>query len=134
VHPARPAPVLIYAPRLVSMSRYVTGQEPIALPAGSVVFSEGEAGAVMYVVAEGEVEIRHGDMPPVRLGADATFGEMALIDKSVRSATAVAVTDVKLYEITRGLFLYLVQEAPMFALEVMQSLAERLRAANERIA
>jgi CRP/FNR family cyclic AMP-dependent transcriptional regulator len=55
---------------------------------------------------------------------------MAIVDGSPRSATAVAVTDTKLAVIDRHRFLFLVQETPMFALQVMSSLAERLRAAN----
>ena len=66
----------------------------------------------------------------VKLGPDDTFGEMAIIDSSPRSATAVAVADTKLAVIDRGRFLFLVQETPMFALQVMSSIAKRLRAAE----
>jgi CRP-like cAMP-binding protein len=55
---------------------------------------------------------------------------MSIIDKHPRSADAVAVTDVELFPISRGLFLVLVQETPHFALEVMKSLSDRLRRAN----
>ena len=53
---------------------------------------------------------------------------MAIVDSSPRSGTVVAVTDTKLAVIDRGRFLFLVQETPMFALQVMSSIAERLRA------
>ena len=65
-----------------------------------------------------------------RLGPDDTFGEMAIVDSSPRSATVVAVTDTKLAVIDRHRFLFLVQETPMFALQVMSSIAERLRAST----
>jgi CRP-like cAMP-binding protein len=55
---------------------------------------------------------------------------MAIVDTSPRSATTVAVTDTKLAVIDRHRFLSLVQETPMFALQVMSSLAERLRATD----
>ena len=55
---------------------------------------------------------------------------MAIIDSSPRSGTVIAVTDAKLAVIDRNKFLFLVQETPMFALQVMSTMAERLRAAE----
>ncbi len=56
--------------------------------------------------------------------------ELALIDKSPRSATAVAKTDCSLIPITEKQFLFLVQETPFFALTVMATLARRIRSRN----
>ena len=56
---------------------------------------------------------------------------MALVDKSPRSATATALEDSKLAVIDKARFLFLVTETPIFALQVMSSLAERLRATQE---
>jgi len=100
------------------------------VPAGTVIFEEGASGAEMFGIVEGEVEVRLPNGAVHRLGPDDTFGEMAIVDASPRSATAVAVTDTKLAVIDRHRFLFLVQETPMFALQVMSSMAERLRAAN----
>jgi len=100
------------------------------VPAGTVIFEEGASGAEMYGVVEGEVEVRTPGGAVLRLGPDDTFGEMAIVDSSPRSATVVAVTDTKLAVIDRHRFLFLVQETPMFALQVMSSIAERLRAAT----
>jgi len=77
---------------------------------------------------EGEVEVRLPNGAVRRLGPDETFGEMAIVDSSPRSATVVAVTDAKLAVIDRRMFLFLVQETPTFALQVMSGMAERLRA------
>ena len=52
---------------------------------------------------------------------------MAIIDSSPRSATAVATADTVLAVIDKHRFLFLVQETPMFALQVMSSMAERFR-------
>jgi CRP-like cAMP-binding protein len=52
---------------------------------------------------------------------------MALIDDSPRSATVIAKTDVKLVPISRERFMFLVQNTPFFAIEVMQTLVGRLR-------
>ena len=84
----------------------------------------------MFGIMEGEVELHLPNGGVRRLGPDDTFGEMAIVDNSPRSATAVAVTDAKLAVIDRHRFLFLVQETPMFAVQVMSSIAERLRAAT----
>ena len=100
------------------------------VPAGSVIFEEGTSGAEMFGIMEGEVELRLPNGMVRTLGPDDSFGEMAIIDGSPRSGTAVAVTDTKLAVLDRQRFLFLVQETPMFALQVMSSIAERLRAAT----
>ena len=100
------------------------------VPAGSVIFEEGTSGAEMFGILEGEVELRLPNGMVRRLGPDESFGEMAIVDGSPRSGTAVAVTDTKLAVLDRQRFLFLVQETPMFALQVMSSIAERLRAAT----
>jgi CRP/FNR family transcriptional regulator, cyclic AMP receptor protein len=100
--------------------------EVLEVPAGTVIFEEGSVGDEMYGVIEGEVEVRvRGHVRT--LGPDDTFGELAIIDSSSRSGTAVAATDVKLAVIDRRTFLFLVHETPMFALQVMSSIADRLR-------
>jgi CRP/FNR family transcriptional regulator, cyclic AMP receptor protein len=98
------------------------------VPAGTVVFEAGAKGTEMYGIVEGEVEVRLPNGGVRHLGVDDTFGEMAIVDSSPRSGTAVAVTDAKLAVIDRHTFLFLVHETPTFALQVMSSIADRLRA------
>ena len=100
------------------------------VPAGTVIFETGTSGTEMFGVVEGAVEVRLPNDSVRRLGPDDTFGERAIIDSSPRSGTAVAVADTKLAVIDRSTFLFLVQETPMFALQVMSSIAKRLRAAE----
>jgi len=58
------------------------------------------------------------------------FGEMALVDAAPRSATAVAVTDVKLVPVGEKQFLFLISHTPDFAVNVLRVMAQRLRASN----
>ena len=102
-------------------------QSTINVPAGGVVFQEGDTGEDMYGVIEGEIELRQDDRVIRTVGADDVFGEMAIIDSVPRSATAIAATDSVLAVINRHRFLFLVQETPMFALQVMSAMAERFR-------
>jgi CRP/FNR family cyclic AMP-dependent transcriptional regulator len=99
--------------------------------AGEVIFRTGDAADQLFVVKSGEVSIQLGNRTLAELPANSIFGEMALIDASPRSATAVAKTDVELVPISEKQFLFLVSQTPFFALKVMRTLARRLRATNE---
>jgi len=58
---------------------------------------------------------------------------MALIDHQERSANARAKSDSKVVPVDQKRFLYLIQNTPFFAVEVMQVMAMRLRKMNEAI-
>jgi CRP/FNR family transcriptional regulator, cyclic AMP receptor protein len=98
--------------------------------AGEVIFKEGDAGAEFFVIQSGRVDIRLGNRALGSLGDHDIFGEMALIDTAPRSATAVAATDVKIVPVGEKQFLFLVSQTPHFALNVMRTLARRLRTQN----
>jgi CRP/FNR family cyclic AMP-dependent transcriptional regulator len=115
----------------VELSRYIRNFPTESFTAGDVIFSQGDEGTSMYIVAEGEVDVSYDERRSVRLGVGESFGEMSLIDKRPRSATVTAVTDVTLAPISQGSFLVLVHDTPYFALEVMRSLSDRLRRANQ---
>ena len=95
--------------------------------AGEVIFTEGQLGDCMFVVLEGEVEIRKGARILETVGATGVFGEMALIDHEPRSAAAVAKTDRRVVAVGEKRFTLLVQQMPYFALQIMHVLADRLR-------
>lgn len=95
---------------------------------GELVFEEGAPGHEMYGVIGGEIELRTSHGRVYRVGPDDTFGEMALVDHSPRMATAVALVETELAVIDERTFVFLVHETPTFALNVMSSLAARLRA------
>ncbi len=97
------------------------------LPAGQVLFKEGEPGDLMYVLMSGTAEISvHGRVVETA-EAGAILGEMAMIDDEPRSATVTAKTDCALVQIERKRFSFMVQQTPNFALHVMRVMAERLR-------
>jgi CRP-like cAMP-binding protein len=94
---------------------------------GDLVFSAGDAADAMYVILDGEVDIRIGQTSLGIAGGGEIVGEMALVDQSTRSASVVAVTAARLARIDRRRFLYLVQNTPTFALDVMSVMASRIR-------
>src|SRR5579871_3997721 len=101
--------------------------EPESFPAGATVFEEGELGDRLYVVKSGSVALSKQGRDLETVEANGLFGEMAVIDREPRSATAIAVEDSELVAIDKRRFWFLVQETPYFAEIVMRVMAERLR-------
>lgn len=103
--------------------------------ASEVIFEEGSTGRELFVVLEGKVDIVKtagaGRTTIASLGKGEFFGEMAVIDGSARSATAVAaIAGTRVMRINHARFVYLVSQQPAFALMVMDALSKRLRASN----
>jgi CRP/FNR family cyclic AMP-dependent transcriptional regulator len=97
------------------------------LSPGEWVFRQGEKGDSMYVLLEGDVDIIVGETVVETAERGALLGEMALIDNSPRSASAVARTPCRLVAINRKRFIFMVQQTPNFSIHVMKVMAERLR-------
>jgi CRP/FNR family cyclic AMP-dependent transcriptional regulator len=108
--------------------------ETVDFSAGQTIFEAEEVGTTMYVISEGEVELRIGSNILETAGPGLIFGEMALVDQSPRSAAAVAKTNCKLVPVDQRRFEFLVQQTPFFSLQVMRIMADRLRRTNVRIA
>ncbi len=101
--------------------------ENVSFEAGQAIFHEGDSGETMFVILEGEVEISIGGEVVETLVAGQPFGEMALIDQTPRLVTAIAKVPTVLASIPLKRFLYMVQETPYFAVQIMKVMGERLR-------
>jgi CRP/FNR family transcriptional regulator, cyclic AMP receptor protein len=106
---------------------FVNAKEQRALAPGEVLFRAGEPGSHMYGVVDGVVELRRDEHVIATVGPGDTFGELAIIDDGLRSLTAVAAEPSTVVAIDERTFTYLVHETPLFALQVMRSIAARLR-------
>src|SRR3979409_250689 len=100
-----------------------------------VIFEEGSTGRELFVVLEGQVEIAKvsgaSKTVIVTLGKGEFFGEMAVIDGSSRSATAIAAAPhTRGMRIKHSRFVYLVTQPTAFALMFMDALSKRLRTSN----
>jgi len=105
-------------------------EDPILLEPGQTLFEQGEPGRDMYIVRTGFVLLRVGGSEVEQVARGGLLGEMALIDPAPRSASAVAGENCSVVAITEGTFHALVKQVPGFALEVMRSMARRLRQSN----
>ena len=103
----------------------------VRIPAGSVLFREGDAGDNMYIILEGEISLTINGQALGQELEGGVVGEMALIDESSRSATATTRTDCLLAPLDIEAFTELVRKKPEFAIQVMRVLSQRLRLANE---
>lgn len=100
--------------------------------AGETIFSKGDPGDRMYVITSGFVVVEDEGEEIETLGPGDLLGELALIDAAPRTASAVARTECSLAPIDRSRFLFLVQQTPFFAVQVMQTMAKRMRAERAR--
>lgn len=105
---------------------------------GMAIVKEGNTGTHMYIILDGEARVskkgRDGDVELARLGAPDSFGEMALIDKEVRSATVTAEGFCVLVRLDDRA----IEAKPEIGLKVFRNIAgvlcERLRGADELLA
>lgn len=94
---------------------------------GDTIFKEGEPGDRLYVVRRGKVELSVHGKPLETVEEGDIIGELSLIDRFARSATAIARSSCELIPVDEQRFRNLVSENPFFALHVMEVMAERLR-------
>jgi CRP-like cAMP-binding protein len=112
---------------LAGLVKWMGAQESQRFEAGKMIMQEGTGGAFMYVVLEGRVAISIKGGIVARAGPGGVFGEMALVDQSVRAATATAETACALLAINRNAFLHLVKTSPAFGAALLAGLAERAK-------
>jgi CRP-like cAMP-binding protein len=105
--------------------------------AGKVLFREGETGEHMYIIQEGSVRISKNidgrDHILAVLGKGDFFGEMAIVTRTTRTATATAASTVELLCFDREGFLNMVEKNARIAMNVIDKLCRRLQQANLQI-
>ncbi|HEY9595837.1 MAG TPA: Crp/Fnr family transcriptional regulator [Spirochaetia bacterium] len=102
---------------------------------GAAIFRENDEGNEMFIIIQGLVEIRKSTGPSsskilATLQKGDMFGEMAIIEKQPRSATAVAVQPTKVLVLNEKLYDNMVEHNPDFARKMNRVLSERIRRAD----
>ena len=105
---------------------------------GAVIFRENEQGSEMFIIIQGMVEIRKSTGPSsskilTTLQKGDMFGEMAIIEKQPRSATAVAVQPTRVLVLNDRLYDSMLGSNPDFARKMNRVLSERIRRADSII-
>lgn len=118
--------------------RLTTGSLGTLYQDGEVIVREGEVGDCMYVIQFGAVEVTQGNGEEMhtlaRLEAGEFFGEMAIFERTVRSATVRAVGPTRILLVDKKTLLRRIQQDPVLAMSLLEKLSRRIRNLNEEYA
>jgi CRP-like cAMP-binding protein len=115
----------VFKPNFLGLFR--SEENVVTVKAGDTLFRKGDSATCMYVVLSGRLKVGDGNKIFEEISPGSLVGEMALIDHATRAATVTAMTDSTLAAIDEKRFLFLTQQTPTFALNVMRILSQRLR-------
>ena len=105
---------------------------------GEVIVRQGETGNCMFVIQDGEVEaVVEVDDKQLKLrtmGPNEFFGEMALFEEEVRTATIRAIRPTRVLTIDKKNFLGGIHEDPSLAFRIVQTMSHRIRDLTNRLA
>lgn len=99
---------------------------------GQAIATEGEGGLNFFVVDSGSASVSVGGKEVGTLGPGASFGEIALVDRSARSATVTATSRLRAYALPVWSFRSFTESRPEVTWKLLELLAERLRVAESR--
>jgi SulP family sulfate permease len=104
--------------------------EPVAWPAGHIIFRHGDPGSSLYLVTRGRASVHlvhdDGDIRLVTFAAGAVFGELALLDRGPRSATITVDEDLTGFGLSEASFAILCQQQPDIAIKLLSALGREL--------
>jgi len=104
--------------------------EPVAWPAGHVVFRSGEPGSALYLVTKGRASVHivhdEGDIRLVTFAPGAVVGELALLDRGPRSATVTVDQDLAGFALSASAFDRLCQRQPDIGIKLLAALGHEL--------
>jgi CRP/FNR family transcriptional regulator, cyclic AMP receptor protein len=100
--------------------------------AGQELVTEGSGGVGFFVIESGEARVTVEGEQRRDLGPGAYFGEIALIDGGLRTATVTAITDGKMYGMTSWQFRPLVEDNASIAWPLLEAMAKRTRELEQR--
>lgn len=113
------------------LERFADSFKERRFSAGDTVSSEGGGAAGFFVIAEGTASVSVGGKARRALEPGDYFGEIALIDEGVRTATIKADTALVCYGMTFWEFRPIVEANAQVAWKLLQALARKLRAAEQ---
>jgi CRP/FNR family transcriptional regulator, cyclic AMP receptor protein len=100
--------------------------------AGQTIAAEGQSGIGFFVIAEGTAKVTQGNQERATLGPGDYFGEIALLDDGLRTASVTADSELKAYGLTSWEFRPIVESNAPIAWKLLKTMAARLREAEGR--
>ena len=101
--------------------------------AKQTIFTEGQEGRSLYVVATGRVRVHIGSQELAQLEQGNCFGEMALFDAEPRSASVTTLEPCECLELTQQQLYEAIDETPEIAVNIIRLLSRRIRELNHKI-
>ena len=102
----------------------------IQVSAGSEIVREDTPGHELYLIASGQAAVRRRGRRVASLGAGEYFGELAILDGGIRTATVVAETDLQLLVLGQREVFAVLDDKPAVAIKLLTAMAHRLREAD----
>jgi CRP-like cAMP-binding protein len=109
------------------LAKLASVADEVELGEGRALCRQGEVARACYVVVEGVADVQVGTEVVGRVGPGECVGEMGLIDAHPRSATVIARTPMRLYEIEARRFDGLIAKVPCIARNLLRDLSSRIR-------
>ena len=124
----------VFEPALLAQFEAALARPSIVrFPPRGAIMREGQTGAYMYILKSGRVAIWIRDKVIEVVNPGGTFGEMAVVDQSPRTANATADMDCELLAVDRASLLAAVESQPAFAMAMLRAVAERIRHMNSQL-
>ena len=105
----------------------VSAATEVDVRAGKVLVQEGRFDRDLYVILRGEAEVRKGGRRLATLGVGDFFGELAFLDRSPRTATVTALTDMRLVVLGPREMDEVVAREPVLGRRMLEAMARRIR-------
>ena len=121
-----------------TLEQIANASPKVSLKKNSVVFRQGQISTSMYLIVKGAVRIEQEDaegetIHVAQLSAYQVFGELAILNREPRPATAIVTKDAEFLMIDRGMFLSVIRTStPEEIVEIFSALTDQMRAANDR--
>jgi CRP-like cAMP-binding protein len=109
--------------QLTSVARLT---DDLEVPAGTVLCQQGTRGQEFFVITEGEATVTRGRKAVATIGAGDFFGEIALLEHVVRTATVTAATPMRFFVVSDRAFRSVIETDPTVERKVLRALARRV--------
>ncbi len=100
--------------------------DDLDVPEGTVLCEQGSRGREFFVITEGEATVTRDGKEVARIGSGDFFGEIALLDHVVRTATVTAATPLRFFVVTSQAFAAVLRSDPTVEGKVLRTLARRV--------
>jgi CRP/FNR family transcriptional regulator, cyclic AMP receptor protein len=116
----------------------LSGSAPLLIKKGMALFERGDDGGSMYVVRDGRIEISiitevGRKIVLNQIGPGHCVGEISMIDRGARTASAIALEDSNLFSVSRATFVEAAKLCPQLAINLMEIMCDRLRWVSDSV-